>query len=109
MTPTPLWIRIAPLALLGMTASCAASPPRSVSPPRLILPQAATTPCVLPRLPDEPTEADLEAVYVERGARLVECDAARRLAIDTLLAERVLRERWRLENESRSGGRPPSR
>lgn len=101
MTPTPLWIRTARLVLLGMTASCAALPPPSVSPPRLTLPREATTPCVLTRLPDEPTLADLEAAYAERGARLVDCDGARRLAVEVLLAERALQDRWRLDHESR--------
>ena len=100
MTPTPLWIRIARLALLGMTASCAVSPQPSVNPPRLSLPQEATTPCTLPRLPDEPTQADLEAGYAERGARLVDCDGARRLAVEVLLAERALLDRWRLQTET---------
>lgn len=99
MTPTPLWIRIVQLVSLGMTASCAVSPPPYVSPPRLTLPQQATTPCVLPRLPDEPTQADLEAAYVERGARLVDCDGARRLAVEVLLAERALQDRWRAQSE----------
>lgn len=93
--PHTLWIRTAWLASLSMTASCAASPPPSVVPPRLILPQAATTPCRLDRLPEAPTEADLEAGYAARGARLVECDAARRLAVETLLQERALQDRWR--------------
>lgn len=30
-----------------------------------------------------------------RGADLVACDAARRLAVETLTAERALQERWR--------------
>jgi hypothetical protein len=34
----------------------------------------------------------LEAAYVARGAALVLCDAARSLAVDTLTAERVLRD-----------------
>lgn len=99
MTPTPRWIRIALLASLGMTASCAASPPISAAPPRLILPREATTPCVLPRLPDEPTRADLEAAYAERGARLADCEGARRLAVEVLMAERALRDRWRAQTE----------
>lgn len=101
MTPIFRWTRIAPLALLGMTASCAASPPPSAPPPRLTLPQAATTPCLLERLPATPTQADLEVAYIERGARLVACDSARGLAVETLLAERALQDRWRREIEAR--------
>lgn len=95
MTPRPPLIRLAPLVLSSMIASCAVSPPTSVTPPRLILPTAATTPCRLDRLPDRPTEADLEAGYVARGAQLVACDGARKLAVDTLVAERELQDRWR--------------
>lgn len=97
MTPKPLWMPIASLALPIMIASCAASPPRSVPPPRLNLPRAVTEPCVLERLPDRPTLADLEAAYMARGLRLAECDAARALAVETLLAERALQDRWRDE------------
>lgn len=102
MTPTFRWTRIALLALPGTIASCAVSPPPSAAPPRLILPQQATTPCLLERLPATPTQADLEVAYVERGARLVECDSARGLAVETLLAERALQDRWRRE----AGARP---
>lgn len=95
MTPNNPWIRLAPLALLFMIASCAASPPPSARPPRLTLPSAATTPCRLDRLPERPTLADFESVYMVRGLRLAECEAARALAVETLLAERALQDRWR--------------
>lgn len=55
---------------------------------QLSLPEAALRPCALNRLPDSPTVADLEIAYVERGARLVACDGARRLAVEGWLAER---------------------
>jgi len=97
MTPLQRWIRIAPLALSSMIASCAASLPPSAPPPRLTLPTATTTPCRLDRLPDAPTEADLEAGYLARGAALVACDAARGLAVDTLIRERALQDRWRAQ------------
>ena len=97
MTPNSSWIRLAPLALLSMIASCALSPPPSASPPRLNLPVAATTPCQLDRLPQRPTLADFEAAYMARGSRLAECDAARALAVETLLSERALQDRWRAE------------
>lgn len=104
MTPKSRWIPIARLALLGTTASCAASPPPSVDPPRLILPRAAATPCVLERLPEAPTQADLEIAYIERGVHLAACEGARALAVDTLLAERALQDQWRRETER--GRRP---
>lgn len=78
-----------------MTASCAASLPVSVDPPRLVLPQVTLTPCRLDHLPDAPTLADLETSYMARGRALAECDAARRLAVETIEAERALQDRWR--------------
>lgn len=71
------------------------SGPSPVAPPRLTLPRLASEPCPLPVLPDMPTQADLEAAYALRGAGLVQCDAARDLAVQTLLSERELGDRWR--------------
>lgn len=93
--PRPRWIRLAPIAFSAMIASCAASPQPPAAPPRLTLPQAATRPCVLDRLPESPTQGDLEVAYVSRGAALVACEAARQLAVETLLAERAMQDRWR--------------
>lgn len=95
MTPRHRWIRLAPIAFSATIANCAASPPPSATPPRLILPQAALRPCVLDRLPESPTQGDLEMAYVSRGAALVACEAARELAVGTLLAEREMQDRWR--------------
>jgi len=82
-------LRIAPLAFMTLTVACAPSRPTS-APTRLSLPVAATAPCRLPTLPDAPTQADLEATYVARGVALIECEGARRLAVDALRAERAL-------------------
>ena len=49
----------------------------------------ASRPCELHRLPDAPTEGDLEVGYMTRGRQIADCDAARRLAVKTLLAERA--------------------
>jgi len=95
MTPISRWPLIAPLVCAIMTASCAASLPSSASPPRLVLPRTALTPCRLDRLPVAPTLADLEASYMARGQALAECDAARQVAVETLRAERALQDRWR--------------
>ena len=97
MTPSFRWTRIGPLVSLAMIASCAASLPPSAAPPRLTLPAAAATPCVLAILPDAPTRGDLDVAYAERGARLVACEGSRRLAVETLLAERAIQDRWRQE------------
>lgn len=87
-----------PIALVVctiLTAACAGSPRTSkVAPPRLILPIEATRPCTLATLPAEPTLGDLEAAYAMRGAQIVACDAARRLAVDTLAAERAAVHAW---------------
>lgn len=93
--PRHLWIRLAPTASFAMIASCATSPPPLVIPPRLALPEAAIRPCVLERLPEAPTQGDLEVAYVARGAALVACETARELAVGTLLAERAMQDRWR--------------
>ena len=52
-------------------------------------------PCALAVLPAEPTTGDLEAAYVLRGAQIVACDGARRLAVETLLAERAMQSAHR--------------
>lgn len=80
-----------------MTTSCAGwRPILATEPPRLVLPDAARRPCALAVLPDDPVRADLEAAYMVRGAQIVACDGARRLAVDTLLAERDAQDRWRM-------------
>jgi|TARA_R100000406_G_scaffold1053_5_gene1099 hypothetical protein len=75
---------------MTMTASCAGTRPPSVPEPvRLTLPVEATRPCRLVTLGPSPTLADLETAYMARGEALVACDAARRLAVATLMAERA--------------------
>jgi hypothetical protein len=89
MMPKPFWTPAVLSVCAAMTASCAASPPIStVAPVRLVLPETAMRPCALAVLPPDPTLGDLEDVYVERGAQIVACDGARRLAVETLEAER---------------------
>lgn len=90
--PTNRLTPLVSLACLIMTTACAASRPASVTPPRLAIPVQATTPCLLDRLAERPTLADLEAAYMARGAALVACDAARHLAVQTLIAERALQD-----------------
>jgi len=43
-----------------------------------------------------------------RGFRLAECEAARALAVETLLAERALQDRWRSEANSRTRKAAPA-
>jgi hypothetical protein len=47
-------------------------------------------------LPAEATTADLDAAYLQRGAQILACDAARRLAVETLRAERAMQDDQRL-------------
>jgi len=65
-----------------------------VSAPRLTLPPAAEEACQLPLLPDDATQGDLDATYIQRGAALAICEGKRQLAVDTLKAERDLIDRW---------------
>ena len=100
MTLKHHWKRTALLVLPAMIASCAVSRPPSAPPPRLLLPARAAASCVLARLPERPTRADLEVGYLERGLQLVACEQARALAIDTLVAERAMQDRWLRETEA---------
>jgi hypothetical protein len=54
------------------------------------MPAEAARPCSLYVLPEHPSMADLEAGYATRGAQILACDAARRLAVDTHAAEHAL-------------------
>ena len=91
-----------------MIANCASSPPISrVAPPRLILAEAATRSCALANLPEAPVQTDLEAAYLQRGAQIVACDSARRLAVETLMAERELLDRWK-QAETQARKMPPT-
>ena len=97
MMRNKLWMVLGSVALPTMIASCAALRQESAPPPRLPLPEAATSPCRLDRLPERPTLADFESVYMARGLSLAECNAARALAVQTLVAERAMQDRWRKE------------
>jgi hypothetical protein len=88
--PIRRWRPIGCAALMIMTASCAGTrPPSAPEPVRLTLPVEATRPCRLATLGPSPTIVDLETAYMARGEALVACDAARRLAVATLMAERA--------------------
>ncbi|MFM8376009.1 MAG: hypothetical protein ACKN9P_08155 [Phenylobacterium sp.] len=85
------WMLIAWLSCAGLTGGCATRPPASPAAlPQLEPPAAATAPCEAYVLPPDATRADLDAGYVRRGAQIAACDAARRLALETLAAEHAL-------------------
>lgn len=88
----------------AMMSSCAGSAPTFADPPRLALPEAATRACTLRTLPEAPTQSDLDAAYTGRGADLLNCDGARKLAVDTKVAQDALVDEWvRIQ---RARGRP---
>ena len=94
MRTTP-WTLCGLIACALMTANCAGSRPIStVAPPRLVLAEATTRPCGLATLPEAPSLAELEAAYLLRGAQILACDGARRLAIEALIAERAMLDGW---------------
>ena len=100
MRPNPLQPSALLVSML-LIAGCATSP-APVAPPRLTLPDAAAQPCALAVLPPNPTQGDLDAAYITRGAQVVSCDAARRLAVETREAEHRLIDEWlRLEERRR--------
>lgn len=82
------------IAFSTISAGCASPGPAYVAPPRLTLPAVATQSCSLDLLPEAPTYGDLKASYAKRGEGLVLCDAARDLAVQTLLSERSLIDQW---------------
>jgi len=81
---------IAPLACALMTASCASPRPTLPAAPQIQMPAEAQRPCAMHRLPERPTQAELEIGYAARGVQIVACDAARRLAVETHQAEHAL-------------------
>ena len=84
------------IVLLGctmLTASCASRPPRLPAAPRVEMPAEALRSCALYILPEAPAQSDLETGYAQRGAQIVACDAARRLAVQTHEAEHELEDR----------------
>lgn len=74
-----------------LIVNCAGSPRRlAAATPHIDMPDIAARPCRLDVLPSSPTVSDLEISYVARGADLVACDAARKLAVETFEAQRLL-------------------
>lgn len=85
------WMLTAWLSFAGLTGACATRPPASPAAlPQLTPPPAAMAPCEVYVLPPDATRADLDEGYVRRGAQIAACDAARRMALETLAAEHAL-------------------
>jgi hypothetical protein len=66
------------------------------------MPMTAVEPCGLYRLGEAAMQADLEIGYATRGAQLVECDARRRLAVETATAEHALQDELKIARASRA-------
>lgn len=80
-----------------LISSCApfAPPPAAPTiPPRRDMPATAKDTCKLDRLPDNPTQSDLELSYAVRGAGIIACDARRALAVDVHAAEHADEDAW---------------
>lgn len=84
------WLLSVLLGFAMLTVGCAKPPPTFSAAPRLALAAEAKAPCALHTLPAAPTLADLEIGYVTRGAQIIACDAARRLAVETYEAQQGL-------------------
>lgn len=98
MRPLP---PIAPLACTLMIASCASPRPSLPAAPQIQTPAEARRPCAIHRLPERPTQVDLEIAYATRGAQIVACDSARRLAVETHEAEHALEAQARRSRKRR--------
>ena len=85
--PTRPFLTSGLIACVLMTSGCLTASPASPPPPLLTLPAEARKPCVLPVLPESPTEADLEAAYMARGQNLALCNGWRDLAVQTFDAQ----------------------
>jgi len=88
-----LWHLCVLVCCAAMTAGCVSRPaasPTVPALPRLEIPALVLKPCRLPVLPANPTQADLDIAYMQRGEALLSCEFARRLAVETLMAERQL-------------------
>lgn len=85
------WTLPGQIACALMMTSCATRPSLPVA-PRVEMPAEARRACELYRLPATPTQADLEIGYATRGAEIVACDAARRLAVETHDGEHALED-----------------
>ena len=79
------WTTLGLIAFALTTAACVT--PAPVSAPILTLPEVSRVPCLLPVLPDSPTQADLETGYIARGAVVAVCDGRRDLAVQTFDAQ----------------------
>ncbi len=84
------WTLIALSICAPMISNCAGLPRSLPDAPQIEMPAEALRPCALSRLPEQPSQSDIDIAYAQRGADLVACDGARRLAVQTHAAEHLL-------------------
>ena len=75
-----------------LNAACAPwlrpSAPRP-GPILLTVSETVRQPCRMPLLPQSPTQGDVDALIIQSGLAIIECDARRQLAVDVLDAQQT--------------------
>ena len=79
---------------VSMTLNAACAPwlrPSAKSPPPTLLTVSETVrqPCRMPLLSQSPTQGDVDALIIQSGLAIIECDARRQLAVDILDAQQT--------------------
>lgn len=77
---------------MTLNAACAWLPrpsaPRA-APILLTVSEIVRQPCRMPLLPQSPTQGDVDALIIQSGLAIIECDARRQLAVDILDAQQT--------------------
>ena len=78
-------------ACLMLNAACAPwlRPSAPIPLPILTIPETVRQPCRMPLLPQSPTQGDVDALIIQSGLAIIECDARRQLAVDILDAQQT--------------------
>ena len=77
---------------MTLNGACAWLPRPSAPRPAPILLTVADTvrqPCRMPLLSQSPTQGDVDALIIQSGFAIIECDARRQLAVDILDAQQT--------------------
>lgn len=101
-----LFLPIVPLVCALLISSCAPLLQNSkVVPepsPQIEIPDEARKPCAVALFPENPTNADIDAVAIIRGAQIMKCDVARQIAVNTHDREHALEAKHQKEREDRA-------
>jgi hypothetical protein len=76
---------------MTLNAGCAPwlRPSAPIPLPILTVPDTVRQPCRMPLLPQSPTQGDVDALIIQSGLAIIECDARRQLAVDILDAQQT--------------------